>query len=329
MATHVTEISTPPTPMDPPAEFEQKAARVWSELHQAVPQMNQQADDIEQIGATASASATAAAVSTVAAKASETNSKASETKSKTSETNAKTSETKAKTSETNAKTSETNALNSATAAASSAASAAESVGNRVAKTGDTGAALLPEGNNAQRPATGSIPAGALVMRGNAQTAGDYIAEYWDRGVAAWRAFASRTWVSAQITTAINALQTTIDGWLGYAIVYPNGGSAASPANVALNSRYVTANPFPDYHVMCEAQVLYAGAWSSAGWYTNNTAAVGVVAHQVGNDIVTITGQTGTLPRANLGGNAYGIAIGADITTPVPCRVMVRRIKGAF
>jgi hypothetical protein len=53
MVTHVTEISTPPTPADPPAEFEQKAAKVWSELHQAVPQMNQQADEIEQIGAAA------------------------------------------------------------------------------------------------------------------------------------------------------------------------------------------------------------------------------------------------------------------------------------
>lgn len=53
MVTHVTEISTPPTPADPPAEFEQKAAQVWSELHQAVPQMNLQADDIEQIGAAA------------------------------------------------------------------------------------------------------------------------------------------------------------------------------------------------------------------------------------------------------------------------------------
>lgn len=55
MVTHVTEISTPPTPADPPTEFEQKAAKVWSELHQAVPQMNQQADDIEQIGAEAQA----------------------------------------------------------------------------------------------------------------------------------------------------------------------------------------------------------------------------------------------------------------------------------
>ena len=55
MVTQVIEISTPPTPADPPAEFEQKAAQVWSELHQAVPQMNQQASEIEQIGADAQA----------------------------------------------------------------------------------------------------------------------------------------------------------------------------------------------------------------------------------------------------------------------------------
>ena len=55
MVTQVIEISTPPTPADPPAEFEQKAAQVWSELHQAVPQMNLQASEIEQIGADAQA----------------------------------------------------------------------------------------------------------------------------------------------------------------------------------------------------------------------------------------------------------------------------------
>lgn len=318
MVTHVTEISTPPTPADPPAEFEQKAARVWSELHQAVPQMNQQADDIEQIGAAAQAAKERAIQESDAALGYRNETQAARDDALPAAVTA----TEMAALSVTAKEQTEGFRDEAQAAAASAA-------NRVAKTSDTGAALLPEGNDAQRPATGSIPAGALVMRGNTQDPADYKPEFWDRVAAAWEVFADRTWVGQQITAAINALQITIDGWLGFAIVYPNGGSAASPANVALNSRYVTANPFPGYHVMCEAQVLYAGAWTAAGWLTNNTAAVGVVAHQVGNDIVTITGQTGTIPRANLGGNAYGIAIGTDITTPVPCRVMVRRIKGAF
>src|SRR5690606_10026006 len=34
----------------------------------------------------------------------------------------------------------------------------------------------------------------------------------------------------------------------FAIIYPNGGSAGSPANVTLNSRYVESNPFPGHSV---------------------------------------------------------------------------------
>lgn len=45
MVTHVDEISTPPTPADPPAVFEERAAQVWSDLARAIPQLNQQADE--------------------------------------------------------------------------------------------------------------------------------------------------------------------------------------------------------------------------------------------------------------------------------------------
>lgn len=74
---------------------------------------------------------------------------------------------------------------------------------RVAKTSDTGIALLPEGSDAQRPVTGSIPAGAFVMRGSTQDPADYQPEFWNRVAAAWQAFASRPWVTA-ITDALIA-----------------------------------------------------------------------------------------------------------------------------
>ena len=317
MITHVTEISTPPTPADPPTEFEQKAAKVWSELHQAVPQMNQQADEIEQIGADAQTAKERAIQESDAALGYRNETRAARDAALPAAVTATDMAAQAVT----AKEQTEEARDEAQAAAASAA-------NRVAKTSDTGAALLPEGNDAQRPATGSIPAGALVMRGNTQTVGDYIAEYWDRGVSAWMTFASRIWVGVQITAAINALQTTIDGWLGFAIIYPNGGSQASPAYVSANTSYVSVNPFPGFNVTCEAQVFYGGVWSAAGWFTNNVAAVGVVAHQKGNEIVTIAGQTGTIPRATIGGNAFGNS-GADVLTPVQCRVLCRKVKGAF
>ena len=53
MVTQVDLISTPPTPADPPAEFEQKAAQVWSDLARNVPQMNAQATELAGIGVSA------------------------------------------------------------------------------------------------------------------------------------------------------------------------------------------------------------------------------------------------------------------------------------
>lgn len=55
MVIHVDQISTPPTPADPPSVFEERAAQVWSDLARNVPQLNQQADEIEVIGQAADA----------------------------------------------------------------------------------------------------------------------------------------------------------------------------------------------------------------------------------------------------------------------------------
>lgn len=192
MVTHVIEISTPPTPADPPAEFEQKAARVWSELHQAVPQMNQQAAEIEQIGIDAQAAKERAIQESDAAMGFRNEAQGARDTSVIAATTA-----------TNEAAQAVAAQGLAEVAKDQAQAAAESAVNRVAKTSDTGAALLPEGNDAQRPATGSIPAGALVMRGNTQDPADYQPEFWNRVAAAWQAFASRPWVTA-ITDALIA-----------------------------------------------------------------------------------------------------------------------------
>lgn len=316
MVTHVTQIPEPPVPDDPPVVFHQKASDSFAGLYAAIPQMNQQADEIEQIGADAQTAKERAIQESDAALGYRNETQAARDAALPAAVTATDMAAQAVT----AKEQTEEARDEAQAAAASAA-------NRVAKTSDTGAALLPEGNDAQRPATGSIPAGTFVMRGNTQDPADYKPEFWDRVAAAWTVFADRTWVGQQITAAINALQTTIDGWLGYAIVYPNGGSAASPAYVSANTSYVSTNPFPGFNVMCEAQVLYGGVWSAAGWYTNNVGAMGVVAHQKGNDIVTIVGQTGTIPRATIGGNAFGNS-GSDVTTPIQARVICRKVRGA-
>ena len=195
------------------------------------------------------------------------------------------------------------------------------------KTSPTGAAILPEGDNAQRPPTGSIPAGVLFMRGNTQDPAVYKAEYWDRVAGGWEAFASRTWVGQQVTAAVNAVKDWVNQQIGFAIIYPNGGTAAAPANVSINTLYASASPFPGHHVICEAEVLLGGEWTGSGWYSSQTAAVGVAAQQKGDSIYLQTGATGLVPRSNLGGNAFGISA-ADVATPLPCRVLVRKVKGA-
>lgn len=97
----------------------------------------------------AASSATAASGSASTASTQATNASNSASAAATSETNAASSASAASTSATNAASSATAAAGSATAAAASAAEAA----NKVAKTSDTGSAVIPVGTTAQRDGT--------------------------------------------------------------------------------------------------------------------------------------------------------------------------------
>ena len=96
-------------------------------------------------------SATAASNSASTASTQATNAANSASAAATSETNAASSASAASTSATNAANSATAAAGSATAAAASAAEAA----NKVAKTSDTGSAVIPSGTTAERDGTPS------------------------------------------------------------------------------------------------------------------------------------------------------------------------------
>ena len=316
MVTHVTQIPEPPVPDDPPVMFHQKASDSFAGLFNAIPQMNQQADEIEQIGTEAQAAKERAIQESDAALGYRNETQA-----------ARDAALPAAVTATDMAAQAVTAKEQTEEFRDEAQTAAASAVNRVAKTSDTGAALLPEGDNGQRPATGSIPAGALVVRGNIQDPAVYKAEYWDRVAAGWEAFASRTWVGQQVTAAVNAVKDWVNQQIGFAIIYPNGGTAAAPANVSINTLYASVNPFPGHHVICEAEVLLGGEWSGSGWYSNNTSAVGVAAQQKGDFIYLQTGATGMVSRSNLSGNAFGISA-ADVITPLPCRIKVRKLKGA-
>ncbi|MDH0049626.1 hypothetical protein [Comamonas terrigena] len=280
-------------------------------------------------------SATAAASSQTAAKTSETNAASSKTAAANSATAAASSQTAAKTSETNSKASETASANSATAAASAATRAEDAAAtnvNAVQRTAATGAALLPEGINAQRPAIGSIPAGAFVVRGSTQDAADYKGEFWDRVAATWKVIADRTWVGQQITAAVNLVKDWVDQQVGFAIIYPNGGTAASPASVAANSRYVSGNPFPGTHVLCELEILYNGVWQSPGFSGSGYQQFlshGAQASMYGaGEIIVQTGINSVVAYSAITGGGGGIGSGVFVTS-APCRVKVWKSKGVI
>lgn len=195
----------------------------------------------------------------------------------------------------------------------------------VAQTGPTGAAILPEGDDAERPA--EIPSDGGLTRAN-NTAGDYFLEFRNRFSNAWEALASRVWVVAKINELIGDS-------VGFTILYPNGGTSESPANISINSRYIMENPFPGKLVMCEAEILIDGKWGWSGSlpHTAVGSATGVEARTLVdvNGSISIVLQTGAafLSRnSNLCLSPHGRTTG-DLATPTPCRVKVWKVKGSI
>lgn len=213
-------------------------------------------------------------------------------------------------------------------AETAAAEAQGILANAVQQTTATGAAMLPEGTDAQRPATGSIPAGAFVLRGSTQSGSDYFGEYWDRVAATWKVIADRTWVGQQITAAVTAVQAWVNQQIGFAIIYPNGGTPEVTQKVFANSRYVMTNPFPGFHVICEPEIFIespATDWFKPGWATNLSEGYGVSAGMYGaNQIIVQTGTNGVAGAAGITGGTAQIAV----QTSAYCRVKIRKIKGA-
>lgn len=143
---------------------------------------------------------------------------------------------------------------------------------------------------------------------------------------------------ANDATDIRAKHNTLDTSLSFTIIYPNGGSASAPANVAPNSRYVMDNPFPGFHVFCEAELQYAGQWGSSGHYTDFTSPQRLNRFTAAHPLYEADGsskiivQTGAHAIADTSGNSgTPLAIpGTGVETlNLPCRVKVWKLKGAI
>ena len=114
----------------------------------------------------------------------------------------------------------------------------------------------------------------------------------------------------------------------FTIIYPNGGSESSPANISNNTRYVETNPFPGYYVACMAEIFYDNEWAFVpfiDFYASGNGSSGISCAQLdGGNIVL---QTGEVVRTGLANNYSGY-IGSPVQQVIysaPCRVRVFKI----
>ncbi|WP_313135529.1 hypothetical protein [Stutzerimonas nitrititolerans] len=145
-------------------------------------------------------------------------------------------------------------------------------------------------------------------------------------------FAQTLLDDADAATARATLGALGSADVDFTIIYPNGGSEASPANAAVNSRYVTPNPFPGHCVICVPELLVDGKWGDPKWvYMGNGVSTGVRVSQLDDDsIVTQTAITVLMPTLSReGGDPFGRTAGAGNITTAPLRVKVWKVKGAI
>lgn len=130
--------------------------------------------------------------------------------------------------------------------------------------------------------------------------------------------------AAQLATqlgVVDAAVQALEAQVGFVIIYPNGGTAASPGNVSLNSRYVMPNPFPGRQVICVAEVQYAGEWFETGWALGGSnGGYGVKASQLGDQVVVQVGRGAIFAASGDGGAPLSIATSHSL--PTLCRVKV-------
>lgn len=124
------------------------------------------------------------------------------------------------------------------------------------------------------------------------------------------------------------LQSALDAKLAstladFTIIYPNGGTQAAPATVALNSEYSTPNPFSGFNVITQAEFLYSGNWYQVGLMTTGGTVYGAIAGQVGANIILKTGLSGIIYNVSswLNSTAPSVQVGAT-----QCRIKVWKVK---
>lgn len=130
----------------------------------------------------------------------------------------------------------------------------------------------------------------------------------------------------QLQNQIAVLQNQVSDTNNFTIIYPNGGTAESPANVAIATRYEEDNPFQGYYITCEAQLLYNEKWNTVGWLgLSANYKYGVRATQLLPDDKIIVQTAKDYLLCNAQSMGHGLGEFGDISTPLPCRVLVYKL----
>jgi len=147
------------------------------------------------------------------------------------------------------------------------------------------------------------------------------------GGGSWGSITGTLADQADLASALNAKAAASD--VDFTIIYPNGGSAASPANVAANTRYVEVNPFAGFYCLCEAEIFDSGKWLQTGWiYSDSLGSFGVAAHIYDGSLIVQTGSARLTGGSAVSGNPRGDNVN-PVFGPAPCRVKVWKVKGAI
>jgi len=174
----------------------------------------------------------------------------------------------------------------------------------------------------------------LILPGNANitTAANDTAEFLSLGGGNWICLDYTYRLTASARAALGAFDASL---ADFTIIYPNGGSQASPATMSADSRYVTTNPFTGFRVFCIAQVRNAaGAWGTPGWATwfdpggSGLVSYGLVTSQLDDGtLITISGTVGICTQDRINPHPF-TSIPANLTS-APGRVLVWKIKGTI
>jgi hypothetical protein len=172
-----------------------------------------------------------------------------------------------------------------------------------------------------------MPSGGTADQVLAKSSNTDYATTWITSAAATAvSYAAQTLTGSQQEQARDNINSASNDDIGFAIVYPNGGSESSPANVSINSRYVNSNPFPGHEVICEAQIKPTGyEWGATGFIfiESSTSGTGVSSGIYNNQIVTQTGSGFLMGGSALVGSFFGFS--GSLSAPTPCRVLVWKV----